>query len=244
MEKKQSDTDHAWRDLFGEIKAQAKIMGGLVGLLWAIQIINAIVFGGRLAALGIHPRTLYGLVGILFAPLLHGSFAHLLANTLPFALLGAIVMQRKKRYLAIVSAISAIIGGLGVWLIGASASVHVGASILIFGYLGYLISRGFFERRVWPIVGSVAVFLLYGSALWGVLPNQIGVSWEGHLFGLIGGIVAARLLRDRAPGAEPDKRRIAASPKARIAPSPASPAEAAEDDELDAQIERLRRRGS
>lgn len=189
-------TQLALRDLWTEIRAQARVLGGFVGVLWAIHIVNAIIFQGGLVALGIHPRSLGGLFGIFFAPFLHGSFAHISANTVPLVVLGALVMQRRKRDLLTVSVLSALVGGLGTWLIAPSASVHVGASILIFGYLGYLLLRGVFERRVWPIVGSVVAFFLYGGALWGVLPGQVGISWQGHLFGLIGGILAARLLRN------------------------------------------------
>jgi membrane associated rhomboid family serine protease len=106
-------------------------------------------------------------------------------------------MVRRKRDLLYVSLLSALVGGAGVWLIGASNSVHIGASILVFGYLGYLLSRGIFERRFWPIVGSLVVFFLYGGALWGVLPGQPGISWEGHAFGLLGGIVSAWLMKPR-----------------------------------------------
>lgn len=237
----------ALRDLWTEIRAQARVLGGFVGVLWAIHIVNAIVFSGGLVALGIHPRSLSGLFGILFAPLLHASFAHISANTIPLVVLGALVMQRKKRDLLTVSVISALVGGLGTWLIGPAASVHIGASILVFGYLGYLLLRGVFERRIWPILGSVAVFFLYGGALWGILPGQVGISWQGHLFGLIGGILAARLLSSKATPATspaPGGARFASSTardlpagRARIAPSPPA------DESVEEELERLRRRG-
>lgn len=228
-------------ELWTEIRAQARVLGGFVGLLWVIHIVNAVLFGGSLVGLGIHPRTLWGLVGILFAPFLHGSFAHISANTVPLLVLGALVMQRRKRDLVTVSVISALVGGLGIWLVGGAATVHIGASILVFGYLGYLLLRGVFERRLWPILGSVLVFFLYGGALWGVLPGQAGVSWQGHLFGLLGGILAARLLRSRpgapdSPAVEQMKSRIAAI-GSRIAP--ASPQE---DGSVEEELERLRRK--
>jgi membrane associated rhomboid family serine protease len=106
-------------------------------------------------------------------------------------------MLRRKRDLLYVSLISGLIGGFGTWLIGAGNSVHVGASILVFGFLGYLLALGIFERKFWTILGSVVVFFLYGSALWGVLPGNPGISWEGHAFGLVGGVIAARLLAAR-----------------------------------------------
>jgi membrane associated rhomboid family serine protease len=198
--------------LVSEVKAQATILGGFAGVLWLIQIVNAFVFQGGLARLGIVPRTLGGLWGILFAPFLHGSFAHLIANTVPLMVLGWFVMLRRKRDLFTVSLLSALVGGLGTWLFAPALSVTIGASVLIFGYLGYLLSRGIFERRLWPIAGSVLVFFLYGGALFGVLPGAPGISWQAHLFGLLGGVLAARMMRG-APGvvAEPTpvRRRIA-----------------------------------
>ena len=221
--------------LLAEAKAHGRILGGFIGLLWLIQIVNAVVFGGALFGLGIHPRSLFGLFGILFAPFLHLSFAHLFANTIPLALLGWFVMLRRKSDLFTVSAISALVGGLGTWLIAPALSVHAGASVLVFGYLGYLLSRGIFERRFWPIVASIGVFFLYGGALWGVLPTAIGVSWQSHLFGLLGGVIAARMMR--TPGAStgtaastPARRRVAE--RLRV---PSAPAE--RDADHDAEVE-------
>jgi membrane associated rhomboid family serine protease len=222
------------------------VLGGFVGLLWAIHIVNAVFFGGGLIALGVHPRSFWGLFGILFAPLLHASFAHLTANTVPLVVLGALIMQRKKRDFLTVSVLSALIGGLGIWLIAPAASVHIGASILVFGYLGYMLFRGYFERRLWPMAGSVLVLLLYGGALFGVLPGKAGISWQGHLFGLLGGILAARLISKPASrSTSPSRSRIAASAsrdlpaaRARIA-APGSAEESVEE-----EMERLRRRGT
>lgn len=183
--------------LAGEVKARATIVGSMVGVMWLQEIVDRLLFHGWLDNFGIRPRTLFGLVGILFAPFLHADFGHLVANTVPLAVLAFLIMLRKKRDLAVVTALSALVGGMGIWLIGRGNSVHLGASILVFGYLGYMLSRGIFERRFWPIVGSVAVFLLYGGALFGVLPGAAGISWEGHLFGLLGGVLSARLLSSR-----------------------------------------------
>lgn len=239
-----TETSPALRPVWTEIRAQARVLGGFVGVLWAIHIVNAVLFGGQLSALGIHPRTLSGLFGILLAPLLHVNFAHLSANTVPLIVLGALVMQRRKRDLLTVSVLSALVGGLGTWLIAPSASVHVGASILIFGYLGYLLLRGVFERRIWPIVGSVATFVLYGGALWGILPGQSGISWQGHLFGLLGGILAARLLaRPASPAAPaPGKVRIA-SPTPRDLPASRQRIDVPQGEEtLEDELERLKRK--
>jgi membrane associated rhomboid family serine protease len=243
MDRQPSEGMVAKRELVAEMKAHAEILGGFVGLLWVIQIVNALL-GGALTRFGVEPRTLSGLVGILFAPFLHASFAHLIANTVPLLVLGWFVMLRKKRDLLTVSVISGLVGGLGTWLIAPALTVHIGASVLIFGYLGYLLARGIFERRFWPILGSIAVFFLYGGALFGVLPGQLGISWQGHLFGLLGGILAARWMRTPeldAPAARPSpaRSRIAESGPARVESLPASN-DAAAEAEIEAELERVR----
>lgn len=179
-----------------EFKAQVYILGGLVALMWALEFID-LFLGGALNQFGIMPRSLVGLRGILFAPLLHGNFPHLISNTVPFIVLGWLVMLRRTSDFFVVTPIAMLVGGLGTWLIGSPYSVHIGASGVIFGYLGFLLLRGYFERSVTAILFSVVVGFLYGGILWGVLPGQIGISWEGHLFGFIGGVIAARLLSDR-----------------------------------------------
>lgn len=179
-----------------ELKTQGTILVGLVGVMWALEIVD-IALGGALNAYGILPHSLIGLRGILFAPLLHGNFAHLIANTIPFLILGWFVMLQETSDFFIVTAITMLFGGLGTWLIGSPNSVHIGASGVIFGYLGFLLARGYFERNIPSIFLSLIVGFFYGGAIWGVLPSQPGISWEGHLFGFIGGILAARLLTRR-----------------------------------------------
>jgi membrane associated rhomboid family serine protease len=175
-----------------ELKTQGTILGGLVGVMWAIEIVD-IALGGALNSFGIRPHSLIGLRGILFAPLLHGSFAHLIANTIPFLVLGWFVMLQETSDFFIVTAIAMLVGGLGTWLFGSPNSVHIGASGIIFGYLGFLLARGYYERNIPSIFLAIIVGVFYGGAIWGVLPTQAGISWEGHLFGFIGGILAARL---------------------------------------------------
>jgi len=186
------------KGIASELKTQLLILGGLVALMWAIEIIDQLP-GMNLDMYGIIPRRVIGLRGILFAPFLHGNFPHLIANTVPFLTLGWLVMLRRTSDFWIVSAIAALIGGLGTWLIAPSFSVHIGASGVIFGYLGFLISRGYFERNFASIALSLTVGVLYGGLLWGVLPQQPGISWQGHLFGFIGGVVAARILAAPKP---------------------------------------------
>jgi len=176
-----------------ELKTQGKILGGFVALIWAIEIID-LFLGGALNAYGIRPHHLIGLRGILFAPFLHGSLAHLIANTIPFLILGWFVMLQETRDFFVVSGITMLVSGVGTWLVGSPNSVHIGASGIIFGYLGFLLLRGYFEGNFPSILLSLVVGFLYGGTIWGVLPLQPGISWEGHLFGFIGGVIAARFL--------------------------------------------------
>jgi len=186
------------KGIANELKTQLLILGGLVALMWAIEIIDQLL-GMNLDIYGIIPRRIIGLRGILFAPFLHGNFPHLIANTVPFLTLGWLVMLRRTSDFWIVTAIAALIGGLGTWIIASPSSVHIGASGVIFGYLGFLISRGYFERNFGSMALSLTVGVLYGGLLWGVLPQQPGISWQGHLFGFIGGVVAARILAAPKP---------------------------------------------
>ncbi len=168
-----------------------KILLVFIGIFWLIEIVDYVFFKGQLDLLGIKPRKILGLRGIFFAPFLHGSFGHLIANTIPFLTLGWLTMLQKTKHFYIVSFVTMIIGGLGIWLFGASSSVHIGASILIYGYLGFLLLRGYFQKNLPSILLSLVVFFLYGGLLWGVLPSSMNISWEGHLFGFIGGGFAA-----------------------------------------------------
>lgn len=180
-----------------ELKTQVFVLFGLVALMWAVEIVDQGIFRSAfrstLDIYGIIPRNPIGLRGILFAPFLHGNFVHLLGNTFPFLILGWLIMLREIRDFWIVSFVAAGVGGAGTWLVG-SPGVHIGASGVIFGYLGYLLLRGYFERSVFAIALSLGVGSLFGSLLWGVLPMQAGISWEGHLFGFLGGAIAAKLL--------------------------------------------------
>ena len=176
------------------LKSQAIILGGFVALIWLLEIVDWIILNGSLDNLGVRPRTLPGLVGIVFMPFLHNGFGHLLANTVPFVILGWLVMLRRTADFFVVTAITMLVGGLGVWLFGGSATTHVGASVLVFGYFGFLMLRAYFERTLWAIVLAIVVFIFYGGLIWGILPFQSGVSWQGHLFGFLGGVLAAYFL--------------------------------------------------
>lgn len=178
-----------------ELKSHIAILGGLVALMWSLEIVD-IFLRGSLNYYGIIPRYAIGLRGILLAPFLHSGFPHLISNTVPFLMLGWFVMLRGIGEFFAVSAIVTLASGMGVWLFG-SSGLHIGASGVIFGYFGFVLSRAYFERSALSIALSLAVGLLYGGMVWGVLPSRIGISWEGHLFGFIGGILAARFLSRR-----------------------------------------------
>lgn len=177
------------------IETQVKIIGGFIVLIWGLELIDQLLLRHRLDRLGIVPRTQLGLRGILFAPLLHGTWNHLMANTLPFAVLGWLTLLQGVPEFTIVTAVVWMVSGLGVWLFAAPHTLHVGASGIIFGYFGFLLSRSYFEQDLRSAAVSVVVALLYGPLIWGILPSRRrGISWQGHLFGFVGGILIARYL--------------------------------------------------
>lgn len=165
-----------------------------MSIFWVVEILDIFVFRGKLDHWGITPLYLPGLLGIVFAPFLHGGIGHLIANTLPFLTLGWLVMLQRTKDFFIVTIITMLTAGLGVWFLASPNSTHIGASILIFGYLGFLLSRGLFQRNLPSIMLSVVVFFLYGGLIWGILPTDNGISWESHLFGFIGGVIAANVI--------------------------------------------------
>ena len=177
----------------------ALLVGGFVALLWVLEVLDAAT-GHPLDAYGVQPRSEDGLVGVAVAPMLHFGFDHLVSNTVPVLVLGFLTLATGIARGLLATAIIWVVGGLGVWVVGQPGSVHAGASILIFGWIVFLVVRGLLDRRPTEILIGVAVFLLYSSTLLGVLPGQPGVSWQGHLFGAVGGFVAARLLKRRIRG--------------------------------------------
>lgn len=179
------------RSLQNKLKTQVAILGGFVAFIWLLEVVDQLLFHGSLDNFGVWPRTAVGLWGILLAPVLHAGFGHVMANTVPFVVLGWFVMVRRLRNFIIVSITTVIVSGLGIWLIAPPNTVHLGASGLIFGYFGYLLLRGYFERSLSSIFWSILVLFLYGGMIWGVLPQQAGISWQSHLFGFIGGGLAA-----------------------------------------------------
>lgn len=179
-----------------EIPAWQQAAVGVIGftaLLWAIEIVDATT-DNRLDQYGVQPRSDEGLLGIVFAPLLHGGWDHLSANSVPVLVLGFLTLATGLLRGVAATAVIWVVGGVGVWLVAGSNSVHIGASGLIFGWIVYLAIRGIVNKQLWEIALGLVVLFLYGGALWGVLPGQPGVSWQGHLFGAVGGAIAALLL--------------------------------------------------
>ena len=169
------------------------LVAGMVLLMWVGEAVDLLP-GVELDEYGLRPRDPDGLVGIGASPFLHAGFGHLASNTIPFLLMGFVIALGGAMRVVLVTAIVALVGGLGTWLLAPGATLHVGASGLVFGYAGYLLSRGFFNRRVLDLAVALVVALVWGGGLLvGLLP-QAGVSWQGHLFGAVGGIVAGRVL--------------------------------------------------
>ena len=175
-------------------------VGAMVALMWAVEVVDAA--GANLDANGIHPRDVDTLPDIAFAPFLHAGWGHLIGNTVPFLLLGGAIALSGLIRTAAVTAIVVVVGGLGTWLIGPADTNHIGASGVVFGFAAYLIARGAFSRKPLHLVAGLAVIAVYGATLLFSLVPHPGISWQGHLFGAVGGIVAARVL-DRRRAAAP-----------------------------------------
>lgn len=171
-------------------------MALLVAAMWLLEGLDQ-ASGNALDQYGIEPRSGEGLVSVFLAPWLHGGWAHLISNTVPFFVLGVLVLLEGWRRWLQATLIIVVASGAAVWLLAPAGSITLGASGVVFGWLVYLIARGFYTRHPGQIAVGLLIFLLYGGALWGVLPSQVGVSWQAHLGGAIGGLLAARALRRR-----------------------------------------------
>jgi membrane associated rhomboid family serine protease len=179
-----------------------KLVLALVAVMWVSEIIDTLA-DHRLDQYGIEPREGDGLIGIVAAPFLHDGFGHLAGNTVPFLALGFGIALGGLVRVAVVTAVVALVSGIGTWIVGPDNSIHLGASGVVFGYGTYLIGRGLFERNLVHLAVAAVVAVGYGGVLLGGLLPEDGVSWQGHLFGAIGGVVAARVLSRRDAGPEP-----------------------------------------
>lgn len=176
-----------------EYRSKAYIILGLLLVFWIIEFIN-LLMGNSLNAYGIVPRQFSGLVGVFFAPFLHGGIGHIIANSFPFVVLGGLTIFRGISFFFKISLFIIITSGLAVWVIGHPA-VHIGASALVFGYFGYLVARAFIEKSRNTIMVAAIIGIFFGSMIFGIFPGMPGVSWEGHLTGFLAGIGGAWLFK-------------------------------------------------
>jgi membrane associated rhomboid family serine protease len=179
------------------------IVGLLFAAMWVLEIVDQVILDHKLDEYGIEPRETDGLIGIVAAPFLHADFSHLISNTVPFIIMGVLIALNGAVRVLAVTAIVGLVSGFGTWLIAPENTNHIGASGIVFGYGTYLITRGFYNRSAVEILVGIVIAALFGTTLLGGLAPQEGISWQGHLFGAIGGVVAARLLmtdreRDRS----------------------------------------------
>lgn len=201
-----STAQDTWRQT-DRAKAAARLMLGWVALLWVIEAVD-VTTGHALDLYGITPRDADGLGGILAAPFLHLGFAHVAANSVPLLIFGFVAALSGIRHFLAVSALIVLGGGIGTWLISPSHTVTIGASGVVFGLFGYLVVRGFVERKALGVAVGVVIASIWGGAFaLGVLPTDSGISWQGHLCGLVTGVLTAlffrRPARPRAQGARP-----------------------------------------
>jgi membrane associated rhomboid family serine protease len=172
------------------------LVGGMAAIMWVVEVVDQIS-GGDLEQYGIKPHEGDGLPGIVTAPFLHAGWGHLIGNTVPFLVLGATIALSGLLRVAAATGIVALVGGVGVWVFAPAHTDHIGASGVVFGYASYLIARGLFSRNLLHLGVGVFVIAVYGSTLLFGLAPRDGISWQGHLFGAVGGVVAARVLDAR-----------------------------------------------
>ena len=180
------------------------LIGLLVAAMWVSEIIDTLPHVD-LDRYGIHPRHVDGLDGIAWAPFLHGGFEHLIGNTVPYVVLGAMIALSGLARVALVFLIVAIVGGVGTWIVAPENTIHIGASGIVFGFASYLVARWVYTRRAVHVFAGVLVCAVWGGALLGGLVPTVGISWQGHLFGGLGGLLAAFVLDGR------ERRRTAAT---------------------------------
>ncbi len=169
----------------------------LVSLLWLVKIIE-IIFNINLTFLGVYPQSIKGLPGIIFSPLIHGDFSHLISNSLPLIILTSMLFYFYKKLGLRIIILTWLIGNVWLWIVGRE-SYHIGASGVIYGLAAFLFVSGILRRHPRLMAISMLIAFLYGSMVWGILPIQEGVSWEGHLMGMIAGILLAFFFKKEGP---------------------------------------------
>jgi membrane associated rhomboid family serine protease len=200
----------------GRLVGAALAVTAFTGALWWIRVLDE-GLGWQLGALGVRPGEPAGLLGVLTAPLVHGSFEHLAANTPALLVLGTLLLYGYPRSRAPALALVWLGSGLGVWLIGRD-SAHIGASGITHGLMFYLFLAGMVRRDRLAVAFSMIAFFLYGGMVWGVFPQEAGVSWEYHLCGALAGALAAFLFGRLDP--RPAEKRYAWEDEAEDAEDP------------------------
>ncbi len=161
---------------------------GFAGL-WGFNILNWIL-GSPFNAFGIHPRRFFGLLGIFFSPFLHKNFSHLFFNSIPLFALGLAILAKGLFTFLKITSVVVVLGGFGVWLF-ARRAVHIGASGVVSGYFGYILTTAYFESSFTAWLLAIVVIYYFGSIFLGIFPQEEKVSWESHFFGFIAGIASA-----------------------------------------------------
>ena len=186
------------------VKLRVLALALFISLLWFVRAIDSLLPDGFSAAgVGIVPRTSGGLQGIVIAPFVHASWDHLIANSLPLAILGALILLRGLTEFIFALITSVVISGFGTWMFGEGNVEHVGASGVVLGFIGFLLFRCAFDRRLSTLLITMIVAILYGAGVGTSLIPDTDVSWSGHFFGFLGGFVAARLRYRSAPLSKP-----------------------------------------
>ncbi len=168
-----------------------------IALLWIIEIVDQVLFNGQLDGFGLQPGNWNHWEGILFMPFLHADFYHLLNNSVGLAIFGTLLITRSWNDLYYAS-IGAILGcSLAVMFLGEPGSVHIGASGLVFGWWSFLIARAFYQRNFQSILIAIFVIVFFGGMIYSILPGEEAISWQGHFGGAIGGVIGAKLMKNK-----------------------------------------------
>jgi len=182
------------------------LLTAIVALMWVIEVVNSLDGNALTRDAGIVPRNPDHVWAVFTSPFLHANFQHLIDNTVPLIFMGVIIALRGAGRLALVTLIVIVVGGLGTWLIAPADTNTIGASGVVFGYATYLFARGLFDRNPLEILTGIVVGVVWGGALLSSIVPHTGISWQAHVCGAIGGVVAAWLLAGRqATGSRPPR---------------------------------------